>query len=187
MNDTGIVAALRCGDYSAIDELTRAYGTRLLRSAYLLCGNEPDAQDLVQDTWVQVIQSIHRFRGDSSLYSWMYGILLNLSRHYHRDRKRLQVDHDLASHPPATVPAETNHLDTEMASAILMNALGQLSPPHREIIVLRYYERMKVEAMARHLGVSIGTVKSRLHYAIKCLREIIPEHLNLFNSPGTYS
>lgn len=186
MDDTSIVAALHSGNCSAIEELTRAYGNRLLRSAYLLCGNEPDSQDLVQDTWVQVIKSINRFRGDSSLYSWIYGILFNLSRHYHRDRKCLQIDHDLASQPLATVPAETSHLDTEMASAILMNALRQLSPPHREIIVLRYYEGMKVEAIAQHLSMSTGTVKSRLHYATKCLREIVPEHLNLFGSPGTY-
>jgi len=187
MDDSGIVTALQAGDFSAIGELINAYGNRLLRSAYLMCGNEPDAQDLVQDTWVQVIQSIHRFRGDAALYSWIHGILLNLSRHYHRDRKRLQVDHDLASQPLATVPAKTNHLDTEMASGILMNALRQLSPPHREIIVLRYYEGLKMEAIARQLGVSTGTVKSRLHYAAKCLREIIPEHLNLFGTPGTYS
>ena len=186
MDDTGIVAALHSGNFAAIEELSRAYGNRLLRSAYLLCGNEPDSQDLVQDTWIQVIKSIHRFRGDSSLYSWIYGILLNLSRHYHRARKRLQLDHDLDSHPASTVQAETNHLDMEMASSILMNALRQLSPPHREIIVLRYYEGMKVEAIARRLGVSTGTVKSRLHYATKCLRAIIPEHLNLFGSQGTY-
>lgn len=186
MDDTGIVAALRSGNQAAIAELSRAYGDRLLRSAYLLCGNESDAQDLVQDTWVQVIKSIHRFRGDSSLYSWIYGILLNLIRHYHRARKRLQFDHDPDSQPLAAAEPEANRLDMEMASAILMNALCQLSPTHREIIVLRYYEGMKVEAIARHLGLSTGTVKSRLHYATKCLRAIIPEHLNLFGSQGTY-
>ncbi|MBU0714987.1 MAG: hypothetical protein KJ964_06490 [Verrucomicrobia bacterium] len=67
MNDSDISAALKQGNASAIDEIIRVYGDRLFRSACLLCGNPTDAQDLVQDTLVQVMQSIKRFRGESAL------------------------------------------------------------------------------------------------------------------------
>jgi len=61
-----------------------------------LCGNETEAQDIVQDTFLQAIRSIHRFQGRSSVYTWLHAILLNLSRHYHRDRKRIVYDDELA-------------------------------------------------------------------------------------------
>jgi RNA polymerase sigma-70 factor (ECF subfamily) len=67
-----------------------------------------------------------------------------------------------------------------------MGSIQQLSPSHREVIILRYYEGMKIHEIGRHIGVSRGTVKSRLHYAVSRLRQLIPEELNLFSANGTY-
>jgi RNA polymerase sigma-70 factor (ECF subfamily) len=74
----------------------------LFRSACLLCGDQAEAQDLVQETLLQAVRSADRFRGRSSLYTWLHGILLNLTRHYHRDRKRLVYDEELARQEPAS-------------------------------------------------------------------------------------
>ncbi|MDD2709708.1 MAG: RNA polymerase sigma factor [Verrucomicrobiae bacterium] len=185
MGENEIVAALKRGDLSVVEDIVGLYGNRLLRSAYLLCGNESDAQDLVQDTLVQAVQSIHRFRGDSSLYSWLHGILLNLSRHYHRERKRLVQGHDFDSQPGESVSDEASRLDLESVSPVLMEAMRKLSEPHREILVLRYFEEMKLDEIARHLNISKGTAKSRLHYAAESLRSLIPKELNLFGDSGT--
>ncbi|MBN1673754.1 MAG: RNA polymerase sigma factor [Kiritimatiellae bacterium] len=183
MDEADLIAALKEGRSEAIDELVSAYGNRLLRSAYLLGGSGADAEDLVQDTFVQAIRSIRRFRGDSALYSWLYGILLNLSRHYHRRRKRLV----LLDEPPETAQdaertaAEAGAgLNGSLARQTLFVAIQTLSPEHREIVVLRYYEDRKIEEIASILGVAKGTVKSRLHYALDALRKKIPQELNLF-------
>ncbi len=185
MNEAEIVAAMMGGDPAAVEELVRLYGNRLLRSAYLLCGNETDAEDLVQNTLILAVRSARRFRGKSALYTWLHGILLNLTRHYHRKRKRI-IYTDEPPDQQIPRPSNPDRLDAQAASSLLADAIQRLSPPHREVIVLRYYESMKIAEIARHIGLTKGTVKSRLHYATRRLRELIPQELNLFRPTGTY-
>ncbi len=63
--------------------------------------------------------------------------------------------------------------------------MGQLSLLHREVLVLRFYEDMKIHEIAAHLGVSKGTVKSRLHYALTRMQQLVPGEMNLFAADGT--
>ena len=183
--EESLVAALKCRDQAAIEALIETHGTRLLRSATLLCGNETNAQDLVQDTFVEAFRSIHRFRGQASLYTWLHSILLNLTHHYHRKSKRLVYDNELAAQEVLVSEDRPSSLDLESASMDLTRALRQLSHPHREVLILRFYEHMKIDGMARHLGISKGTVKSRLHYAIREMQKLFPKEVNLFSVEGT--
>jgi RNA polymerase sigma-70 factor (ECF subfamily) len=87
---------------------------------------------------------------------------------------------------PQTVQSDPAHdLDQDFCSARLVKAMQELSQEHREVLILRHFESMKIEAIARQTGVSSGTVKSRLHYAVRCLEQLIPRELNLFASEGT--
>ena len=164
-----------------MQELLDAYGDRLLRSGFLLCGDETEAQDLVQETFLQAIRSVHRFQGRSSVYTWLYAILLNLARRHHRRQRRIIYDDELVE--SETDDEKASQLDNGTASCALQSALLKLSAAHREIIVLRYYENLKIHEIASHLGVSKGTVKSRLHYALEQLQTFLPSELNLFG-PG---
>ncbi len=184
-DDQALLAALKSRDPGALETLIETHGTRLLRSATLLCGNQTDAQDMVQDTFVEALRSVHRFRGQSGLYTWLHSILLNLTRHHHRDNRRLIFDNELAAQDVPVTEEQPNSLDLETAGAELTRALRQLSDPHREVLVLRYYEHMKIEEMARHLGISKGTVKSRLHYAVREMQKLFPAEMNLFGAEGT--
>ncbi|MDB6037903.1 MAG: polymerase, sigma-24 subunit, subfamily [Verrucomicrobiales bacterium] len=165
-------------------EFVEAHGDRLLRSAYLLCGNETEAQDLVQETIIQAIQSWRGFRGESALYTWIRGILLNLCRRHHRKQKRLVYDGEL-------VLRETFHydhaqqMDQDFCAERVTQAMQELSEEHREVLILRYFENMKIAEIAQQTGVSGGTVKSRLHYAVRCLELLIPQEMNPFASEGT--
>jgi RNA polymerase sigma factor (sigma-70 family) len=183
--EASLVAALKGRDSAAIEALIETHGTRLLRSATLLCGNETNAQDLVQDTFVEAFRSVHRFRGQASLYTWLHSILLNLTRHYRRESKRLVYDNELAAQEGLASDEQPSALDLECATTELTRALRQLSNSHREVLVLRFYEHMKINEMARHLGVSNGTVKSRLHYAIREMQQLFPKEMNLFSFEGT--
>jgi RNA polymerase sigma factor (sigma-70 family) len=185
MDEDQLVQGLRSQDPGAVQELMVAYGDRLFRSACLLCGNEAEAQDLVQETFLQAVRSAHRFGGRSSVYTWLHGILLNLTRHYHRDRKRLVYAEELAHREPDPPDETPNGLDVEMTTGALARALRRLSGPHREVIVLRFYEDMKIHEIAARLGISKGTVKSRLHYAIAEMQRRLPSSLNLFSARGT--
>jgi RNA polymerase sigma-70 factor (ECF subfamily) len=168
-----------------VQELVASYGDRLFRSACLLCGDQAEAQDLVQETLLQAVRSGPRFRGSSSVYTWLHGILLNLTRHYHRDRKRMVYDEELARQEPAPPEENPSRLDVEMTTGALTDVLGDLSGPHREVLILRFYEDMKIHEIAAHLGISKGTVKSRLHYAIAEMQRRMPGELNLFSACGT--
>lgn len=185
MDEEKLIAAFKARDPDALRQVLDRCGDRLLRSAFLLCGNGADAQDMVQDTFLQAMRSAPRFRGGSSISTWLHAILLNLTRHYHRSRKRIVYDDELVRReisPPDEQPAQ---LDVAITSAALTQALQRLSVPHREALVLRYYQDLKIHEIARLLGVSKGTVKSRLHYAIQEMRRFLPDNLNLFGGRGT--
>ena len=163
-----------------------AHGNRLLRSAYLLCGNQTDAEDLVQETLLQALKSAHRFRGDSAVYTWLYGILLNLSRRHWRKQKRLVFDDTIALRSPCS-EKEYTEADREFQASRLAHAIQALSAEHREVIVLRYFENLKIQQIAEQTDASVGTVKSRLHYAVRCLEKMMPDELNLFAAQGTHN
>ena len=162
-----------------------AHGERLLRSAYLLCGNRTEAEDLVQETLLQAVKSAHRFRGDSAAYTWLHGILVNVNRRRWRRQKRYVPDETLARETPCH-DADDTRADQEFRATRLAEAIQALSPEHREVIVLRYYENLKLQEIAAQTGTSVGTIKSRLHYALGCLEKLLPEELNLFTSEDTY-
>jgi RNA polymerase sigma-70 factor (ECF subfamily) len=185
MDEEQLIAALKAQAPGAVPELVSLYGDRLLRSAYSLCGNEADARDIVQETLLQAIRSVHRFQGRSTVYTWLHAILLNLTRHYHRDRKRIVYDNELVGREVSLPDENPSQLDAGAASSALWKALGRLSVSHREVIILRYYENMKIHEIARQLGISKGTVKSRLHYAIGEMQKLLPGELNLFGACGT--
>jgi RNA polymerase sigma-70 factor (ECF subfamily) len=185
MDEVELVAALKHRDPMALEALVETHGTRLLRSATLLCGDETFAQDLVQQSIVEALRSVHRFRGQSSLYTWLHAILVNVARHHHRDNQRLVYDNELAAQEVSVSDDPPSPMDFECAAAELARALRQLSEPHREVLVLRYYEHMKIPEIAQHLGVSTGTVKSRLHYAIRQMQQLLPAEMNLFGAGGT--
>src|SRR4051812_12015953 len=186
MDEAELVAALKRGEPVATEAVVETHGERLLRSATLLCGDRSQAEDLVQDVFIEAGSSIQRFRGHSSLYTWLHSILLNLVRHHRRDTKRLVYDNELAAQEQPPISEDAAHpLDLHEAETELTRALRQLSDAHREVLVLRYYERMKIDEMARCLGISKGTVKSRLHYAIDQMQKILPPEMNLFGAKGT--
>jgi len=162
-----------------------AHGDRLLRSAYLLCGDATEAQDLVQETFLQALKSAHRFRGESAPYTWLHGILLNVNRRHRRRQKRFVLDEDIARETPGDDTGEAE-ADREFRATRLAGALRTLSPEHREVVVLRFYENLKLHEIAAQTGVSAGTIKSRLHYALRCLEKLVPDELNLFAPAGTH-
>jgi RNA polymerase sigma-70 factor, ECF subfamily len=185
MDEEQRVQGLRRRDPEAVQEIVASYGDRLFRSACLLCGDQAEAQDLVQETLLQAVRSVSRFRGGSSVYTWLHGILLNLIRHYHRDRKRMVYDDALACQAAGVPEEHPSALDIELSTGALADALALLSDPHREMLVLRFYEDMKIHEIAMHLGISKGTVKSRLHYALAEMQQRLPTEMNLFGTGGT--
>ncbi|MGN9775041.1 SigE family RNA polymerase sigma factor [Micromonospora sp. H33] len=139
---------------------------RLLRAAYLVCGNRHQAEDLLQEALLKLALRWSSVRdGDPGAY--VRAILYRDAVSWWRRRRREW----LSAYPPEQV---TRDGDGDLRLA-LHRALGQLPPRQRAVLVLRYFEDLTEAATAEALGVSVGTVKSQCHAALRRLREVAPE------------
>ena len=170
----------------AAQQLIQPYSDRLLRSAILLCGDESVAQDLVQETFLQALESAERFRGDSTVHTWLHGILVNLCHRRVREQARRVLEARLAR-KETVQPSPTEAMEEDFFAHKAAEAVQQLSAEHRRVIVLRYYYNLKIKQIAELVGVSTGTVKSRLHYAIRSLEQFIPNRWHAHVSASTHN
>ena len=175
------IEAIKRGESHAVEKAVNLYGRRLLRSAFLLCGREADAHDMVQETFLRAIKSIHRFKGKSTLFTWLYGILLNIFRHQTRKKGYVVFSGDLEEKESSVGSNPEHNLDRERIFSGVYSLIQTLSPRHRVALILRYYEGLKITEIAEIVKASEGTVKSRLHYATEAMRKKMPSNLNVLN------
>jgi RNA polymerase sigma-70 factor (ECF subfamily) len=164
-SDEDLMTAVASGDETALAVLIDRYATSL--HAYLLrhSGSREDADDLLQEAWVRVARAAKSFDTARRFRSWVYGIATNLARDLFRRRMtRESALRDLATHPPV---APDTHLGE---SGELQARIADLPENMRAVVLLRYYEGMSEAEMAEALDVPTGTVKSRLHAALRKLR-----------------
>lgn len=160
---------------AALGVLFDRYAEALLTVAWRVTGDHATAQDVVQDVFLTLPERAVTFRGESSLLAWLYRIVVNraIDQRRHRGRRpaaRLGSipDEDLlGAHSPGAHRAEPEEPPgpDDPEAARVQAALAALSPKLRAIAVLRYVEGLSYEVLAEVLGVSIGTVKSRLNRA----------------------
>ena len=175
MDDKKIVADLKANRPEGAQALVKTYGDRLLRSAYLLCNNVEDAQEIAQETMVQAVRSIRRFRGSSALYTWLYGILLNLIRAQRREKNKMSWTYNFPTAKISTPPdAIYEKLDKELTP--LARALRMLPIMYREVLLLRFYEGLDQEEIAKRLGVPASTVRTRMGRALSQLRKYMKKN-----------
>jgi RNA polymerase sigma-70 factor (ECF subfamily) len=161
---------LREGQQAAMEKMVESYGDRLLRGAFFLCRNEPEAQDLVHDTFYQAFRSVKNFNGNSSLYTWLYRILRNLYLNQNRRKKIFSAL--ISGHQASWLrPDAEGQNSGDISGPGLMDVMSDLPLKHREILLLRYVEGLKIQEIGEILGLSYGTVKSRLYHAIRKLKK----------------
>ena len=177
-DDNRIIELLKEQSENAVNELVEKYSTRLLRSAYLLCGNHADSEDIIQETLITAIKNINKFHGKSAFYTWLHGILINKARHLIRKRKVHVTIEEIPE--PISSSDHIKTIDLKIARKNLLNKIANLSLCYREVLILRYFEDFKISEIAKTLSISNGTVKSRLHYVLKQLRTKVSNELRTF-------
>jgi RNA polymerase sigma-70 factor (ECF subfamily) len=150
-DESGLIQELQQNSQKAIEQLVAMHGDRLLRSAYLICGNEADAQDIVQETFISAIKSIKKFQSRSKLYTWLHGILINVAHNFYRKQKNFISLEKIPEQ--AKLSTVQSKIDLEITSTILVDKINELPLKHREIITLRYFEQMKIREIAQHLKI----------------------------------
>ncbi len=185
VSDLELVKRCQAGQTEAFDELVSRYRTRVFAMIYNMVHNEQDAWDLAQESFVKAWKSIKRFRRHSSFYTWVYRIVMNVTIDWLRKKQikgagaefddSIQVKEiDPASRTvPKAEPLPHEQMERSEIRAKIDNAIGQLSPEHRAVILMKEIEDMQYHEIAETLGCSIGTVMSRLFYARKKLQNLL--------------
>ena len=179
-DDQRLIAESLQGDTAAFGLLVRRYQERLYHSVYRLVDNAEDAQDVVQDAFLNAYQSLDGFKGDSLFFTWLYRIAVNTAISLKR-KQRITVRMDRGRNgEPALEPLDpsaesrpSHALEQAEEGQRVHEALSRLSPEHRAVLVMKDMEGQKYETMAEILQVPIGTIRSRLHRARLELRGLL--------------
>lgn len=160
-----------------VEATTREYFPRIHRAALVLCGNPWDADDLAQETFLVLTRQGTDFQGRSTVYTWLYGILLNLDRRERRRcglrRRKLHVLWDNEPKNERTTPGADAPVEVAEWKKSLWARVAHLPEGQRQCLVLRFSEGLRYEEIAEVLGCPLGTVKSRIFHGLAGLRRIL--------------
>lgn len=185
VSELELVKRCQAGQSEAFDELVTRYRTRVFAMIYNMVHNEQDAWDLAQESFVKAWKSIKRFRRHSSFYTWVYRIVMNVTIDWLRKKQikgagaefddSIQLKEvDPASRTlPKAEPLPHERMQRSEIRQKIDNAIAQLSPEHRAVILMKEIEDMQYHEIAETLRCSIGTVMSRLFYARKRLQHML--------------
>jgi RNA polymerase sigma-70 factor, ECF subfamily len=182
--EAALVQRCASNDEAACSELVAEHQRMVVQLAVNLLGDREEALDLSQEVFLRVFSTLHRFRGHSSLRTWIYRIAVNQARNRHRFWRRrhradqVSLDEHVAAHGEFLSGrdlAPDGLLAQKELAARLYAALDRLPFDQRTAIVLREIDGLSYEEIAYSLGVAVGTVKSRLTRARKTLRAELDE------------
>ena len=180
-----LVVKAKKGDRAAFKELVELYQGRAYAIAFNLLRSKEDAEDVIQEAFVKAYLNLKDFRGESAFYTWFYRIVYRMAIDLVRHKKRrggvaLELDEDRCEsgvvevsngYGVAAMPERMVSGKEELVK--LAEALGQLTEEHRAIILLREVHGLSYSEISESVGITKGTVMSRLFYARKKIQEIM--------------
>ena len=191
-DDAELVTQTRAGNHDAFRVLYQRYHRRVYALAYGVVQNADDALDVVQDGFIKAHRHLDKFEGNSSFYTWLYRIIMNLSIDHIRKHKRGRhvdfddaIDHgqdeggqsDDALLPRMLGQNPGKSLVRKEIREQIGKALAELSDNHRAVLVMRELEGMSYEEMAQAMQCSKGTIMSRLFHARRNMQKRLLEYM----------
>ncbi|MGA2443956.1 MAG: sigma-70 family RNA polymerase sigma factor [Opitutaceae bacterium] len=185
--DWVVVKKVQAGDVAAFDKLILKYRERVYSIIYNLCANREDAADLTQGTFIKAFQSINRFQGQSSFFTWLYRIAVNATlTHLRKNKLRTffsfeRITEEDKSSEILEALTDKTGADREVfvkeLQEKLNEALQKLSINHRMVVTLFEIDGLSHNEIAEIMSCSVGTVRSRLHYAKQLLQADLQSYL----------
>lgn len=173
--DEQLMLRLKSGDRHAFNALVDRYRDRIVSYACRMVGSAELAQDVAQETFVRVYKSAATFRDDGRFTPWLYKIASNVchSERARRAKDALNVDFDTLedTHDSGEVVEDT--VMAAMTAQQLSAGIGKLTEQHKTVLVMHVYQGLTYVEIGEAIGVPTGTVKSRLFYAIRKLRDVL--------------
>jgi RNA polymerase sigma-70 factor (ECF subfamily) len=169
LSDEALIRLMAGGDKRAVKLLYMRHHDRLRRFVTRLTGTESTAEEVVNEVFLDAWRHADKFEGRSQVATWLMAISEC------RRRSEAQIDDRAAEiiEDPSDTPAIS--MDKRERSEILQKCLAKLTPLHREVINLIYYQGKKVEEVAQFTGAPINTVKTRMHHARNRMAELLTE------------
>jgi RNA polymerase sigma-70 factor, ECF subfamily len=170
------VLVLRCqaDDRDAFSCLYARYHGPLKYYLRRLLDSPQTADDVLQTVWLKALTGIRQLRNTELFRPWLYRVARNEAfQHLRRDRRWVEIE------MAEGVPESTDETEDDFSKADAVRvhaALAELSPVHREVLVLRFLEDLSYQEMGVIVGCDLGTIRSRLHYAKRALRHVLEEH-----------
>lgn len=197
--DAELVRRFNTGEASAFDEIVARHRERVFAIALATLRNRADAEEIAQDTFIRAHRGLAKFRGDSSLATWLHHVALNLARnrywYFHRRRRHatLSLECPLGEDSAGTFadlvasPAPEPNREAIVAefTELVTASMDRLPPAQREILSLRNVLNKSYDEIAGALGIEVGTVKSRIARARGQLRAIMVETCPEFEAHST--
>ncbi len=184
--DRQLVLATRGGDARAFDALFYRYKDGIFRVGLAITKDPSHAEEIVVDTFARAFRAIERLEPDDSLRPWLYRVAVNLS--YNRQPRKGIVFStledalaDVMTPEEGSPPALAERAEQR---AVVLECIDQLGPKHKVVVVLHYLNGLNLAEIAEIVGSPVGTVKSRLHYALRKLRTHLSAHPGLLFEPA---
>ncbi len=172
------------GDAEAMGKLFRLYYKEVYKILYSILRDDPEIEDLVQDSFVQLIRSVHSFEFRSSFSSWLYRVVANVAYMHLRSKKREPVKEPVPEELSDTNTSITKDAEHAIFREQALEILERLSPKKSEVFILYEFAGYELKEIAQMLGISLSNVKSRLHFARK---EFYAAWMRKLRSSGEYS
>ena len=186
-DDSQWVELAKIGDTAAFNKLVNLYHSRIYTLTYQMTSNREDAEDLTQEIFVKAFEALPRFKGRSSFYTWLYRIGINKTINYRKKRNRnrplsldameQEVKQDESYHDLSSKDSPLRNLSLSELQLKLNEAMQRLSEKQRTVVVMHDMQGMPHDEIAKVVGVSVGTIRSRLFYARRQLQADLGEYM----------
>ena len=183
MTDKALIQRARDGDEQAFKELVQKYESRIAATITGMLGHCPEVDDVGQETFIRFYYGLHKFRGDSSISTYLTRIAINLSLNELKRRKRKFSLFPKSSEDVRDQHDEFAHIEQNEAKQIVQQALQDLGPKFRAVVVLRLIDGYSTKETARILNVPEGTVLSRLARAQRKMSRFLSQDFGGSNEP----
>jgi len=175
--DAHLVSRFKKGEQGAFDELVRRYQKQIYYLALRMTGNREDAEDIAQETFVKAYEALENFREESSFFTWIYRIAVNLSiNHYYKEKLRRFVSlNDLIGILSSHSPPPDSAVEGDQINRAVKKALEGLPAKQKMVFVLRQYEGLSFPEIAEVTGRTVGSVKANYFHAVRKLRRALKD------------